>query len=145
MRSDSNDELCINKKRIILYQILDILYKVIYFIWKLYMILVIVLAALFAIGSLNISLEDIQRGVELSANTIIETQTYARLLTIIHISSYILLSAGFLTLLKMLIYAIRLMVIKCLNNAEMRKLGRDSVIIPAANLESEDNESGKDT
>lgn len=109
------------------------------------MILVIVLAALFAIGSLNISLEDIQRGVELSANTIIETQTYARLLTIIHISSYILLSAGFLTLLKMLIYAIRLMVIKCLNNAEMRKLGRDSVIIPAANMESEDNESGKDT
>lgn len=133
MKSDSNDELCIKKKRIILYQILDTLYKVIYFIWKLYMILVIVLAALFAIGSLNISLEDIQRGVELSANTIIETQTYARLLTIIHINSYILLSAGFLTLLKMLIYAIRLMVIKCLNNAEMRKLGRDSVIIPAAN------------
>lgn len=110
------------------------------------MLLVIVLAVMFAIGSLGISLDDIQRGATI--NTRIETQTYARLLTIFHVISYIILSAVFFTVLKMLIYTIRSMVIKRLNNDEMRKLGlaiRDSVIIPAANLESEDNESGKDT
>lgn len=133
---------CINKKRIILYQILDILHKVIHFIWMLHMILVITLAALFAIGSLNVSLDDIQRGVELSTNSII------RLLNIFHIISYIILNTGFLTLSKMLIYTIRLIVVKYLNNDEMRKLGmpiRDSVIIPAVDWDSEENESGNDT
>ena len=148
MKSERNCKLCINKKRLMLYQILDILYKVINFIWIFCTLLVIALATLFAIGSLNVSLDDIQRGVELSRNTIIETQTYARLLTIFHIISYIFLSTGFLTLSKMFIYTTRLMVVKRLNNTEMKKLRipiRGSVIIPAANLDSKENESGKDT
>lgn len=148
MKSERNYELCINKKRIMQYQILDILYKPINFIWMFHMILVIVLAVMFAIGSLGISLDDIQRGVELTINTRIETQTYARLLTIFHVVSYIILSAGFLTVLKMLIYSIRSMVIKCLNNDERKKLGMsiiESLIVPAADWDSEENGSERDT
>ena len=127
------------------YQILDILYKTINFIWMFHMLLVIVLAVMFAIGSLGISLDDIQRGATI--NTRIETQTYARLLTIFHVVSYIILSAVFLTVLKMLIYTIPI-VIKCLINDERKKLGMsiiESLIIPAADWDSEENGSEKDT
>lgn len=123
MKSERNCELCINKKRLMIYQILNIFYKIISFIWIVNMIMVIVFMVMFVIGSLSISLEDIQRGIELSTKSIIETQPFAKFLNTMHFISYSFISVGVLTILNVFVHTIRLMVVKRLNSSEMRKLG----------------------